>query len=139
MKLLSIGRLIEPCSSSARCFSTQRVLFSPANEDVIQLNTKEKTERFEKTRKVTAGSVVLLVVPIATFCLGVWQVQRYKLRKSLIADLDSKYKSSDPNFPSNERNILEEKSMKNISYLLTWFGISGVTTIMWWSQFMKKR
>lgn len=58
----------------------------------------------------------LLVVPIGTFCLGTWQVQRRKWKLNLIDELASKSKAPPIHFPENleELEDLEYRRVKMI-------------------------
>ncbi|MPC93047.1 Surfeit locus protein 1 [Portunus trituberculatus] len=58
----------------------------------------------------------LLIVPIGTFCLGTWQVQRRKWKLNLIDELATKSKAPPIQFPENleELEELEYRRVKMI-------------------------
>lgn len=65
-------------------------------------------------RSVGPMGIFLLIVPIGTFCLGTWQVQRRQWKLNLIAELDEKTKTSTIPFPENldELEDLEYRRVK---------------------------
>ncbi|XP_042870238.1 surfeit locus protein 1-like [Penaeus japonicus] len=63
---------------------------------------------------VTPSSLLLLIVPISTFCLGTWQYQRRKWKLNLIAELEEKTKAPPVELPQDlyELNDLEYQRVK---------------------------
>ncbi|XP_069992145.1 surfeit locus protein 1 [Penaeus vannamei] len=63
---------------------------------------------------VTPSSILLLIVPISTFCLGTWQYQRRKWKLNLIAELEEKTKTPPIDLPQDlyELNDLEYQRIK---------------------------
>ncbi|KYO23348.1 surfeit locus protein 1 [Alligator mississippiensis] len=60
----------------------------------------------------------LLLIPVTTFCLGTWQVQRRKRKLKLIADLESRVGSEPVPLPSDPAELkeLEYRSVKVRGY-----------------------
>lgn len=79
-----------------------------------QLSPVRKITTTAGKQSVGAMGVFLLTVPIGTFCLGTWQVQRRQWKLNLIEELDSKTKAQTVQFPENleELEDLEYRRVK---------------------------
>jgi len=69
------------------------------NETISRLRFKNIKDTKSKGRPVGAGEYALLAIPAVSFGLGVWQTERLKWKKDLIAQLDSKKAEPAVNLP----------------------------------------
>ncbi|XP_042905948.1 surfeit locus protein 1 isoform X2 [Parasteatoda tepidariorum] len=77
--------------------------FGPQNRCFL-LNKKFSTKSLTP-KKIDIGRYALLAVPITTFCLGTWQVQRRKWKLNLIEEVKSKSMSPPVELPDNLEDL----------------------------------
>ncbi|XP_076057111.1 surfeit locus protein 1 [Oratosquilla oratoria] len=93
---------ISKFSSLARC---ERISFLSHTKHHLMACRLRPVRPFKnvaaKERDIGGMGIFLMLVPVATFCLGTWQVQRRQWKLGLIAALEEKSKAPPVDFPVN--------------------------------------
>jgi len=105
-----------------------------AKSAIIELNQPKKRAHGERETKglgddhpLSLQSFVLFSIPAITFGLGIWQIKRLKWKKEVLAELE---RTGNPNGIQLRND--------HMSYILTWFTLSAITTLMWAQKFIRK-
>uniref|UniRef100_A0A0K0FK35 SURF1-like protein n=1 Tax=Strongyloides venezuelensis TaxID=75913 RepID=A0A0K0FK35_STRVS len=78
------------------------------------LNLKEKhtlkynNRKKDTKKKLTFGSIAMLIVPAFTFSLGCWQVQRWFWKKNIINELENQMGKKCVEFPFDDLSKLDD-------------------------------
>ncbi|KAJ6223171.1 hypothetical protein RDWZM_001716 [Blomia tropicalis] len=81
------------------------------------INDKSAPPQWYTKPKVSSQTLLdvidpLFILPIATFCLGTWQIYRLKWKLNLIEKLNSLVKSDPVEFPEDLTNLQEKEYLK---------------------------
>uniref|UniRef100_A0A0N4ZWY8 SURF1-like protein n=1 Tax=Parastrongyloides trichosuri TaxID=131310 RepID=A0A0N4ZWY8_PARTI len=87
-------------------------------DNVLNLKTKYnyksgEAKKIEK-KKISVGSLSLLIIPAFTFYLGCWQVQRYWWKKKLLDELEERMSNKIVPFPINDLTKLENMEYEKV-------------------------
>lgn len=117
MSLLSLtSRVIRLRTNllSLRCLSEQKLpkpnlRFKEAHPKSKLFDSKAEVAEYEKQQKNETGPIkwILLGVPIVTFILGTWQVERRKWKLNLLEDLHRRTHSEPKPLPEDLSELLE--------------------------------
>lgn len=96
--------------SSKRCLILTSKTFGKNPKELRSFRDMQETDR----KDFNAMGYILLVVPVAAFGLGTWQVQRRRWKMNLIAELEKRTMADPIDFPSNPEELKDLEYRKVI-------------------------
>lgn len=81
-----------------------------AQELIRERNQKSRSDKGNEDNKNYFGAIALLSIPIATFCLGIWQVRRREWKIQIIDMMQKRTNAAPIELPENMSEILSPEN-----------------------------